>query len=249
MAPLFVVSDVHGYRDDLIDALTDAGLVDRDERWIGGDSSLWVLGDLLDRGPDGIGVIDLVMSLQSQEPERVHMLMGNHEALALGMARFPESRFAESWRINGGLASDQEALTGRHLDWLAGLPLVARVGKYLFLHSDTVGYLGWGSTPEKINRTVAGILSSPEDVDGHWDVWARLTDRFEFAGRRGASVARDMLGGLGGQRIVHGHTMIGMLSNRLSEEVTEPLAYADGQVLAIDGGRYDGGPVLVVRLE
>jgi len=250
MAPLFVVSDVHGHRDDLLEGLVEFGLATEDGAWSGGaNAHLWILGDLTDRGPDGIGVVDLVMSLQEQAPDQVHVLMGNHEALMLGMARFPESKFAESWMINGGLLADQLALTDRHLEWLAGLPLVARSVDYLFLHSDTTAYLGWGSSVDEINETVRGILAAEEDLEGHWDVWAKLTSRYHFARRGGASAARRMLDALGGDRIVHGHSIIGTLINCPSVEVSEPVQYADGQVLAIDGGRYDGGPLLVVRLE
>ena len=249
MAPLFVVSDVHGYRADLCAGLAEFGLTTPDGEWTGAGAQLWVLGDLTDRGPDGIGVIDLVMSLQDQAPGQVHMLMGNHEALALGTSRFPKSRFADSWRVNGGLATDQKALTDAHLEWLAALPLLARVGEYLFMHSDTSAYLGWGDSVDEINETVREMLSSPADLEAHWEVWARLTSRYHFSGRDGATVARQMLGMLGGSRIVHGHSIIGSLIDRPSEETTEPVIYAEQQVLAIDGGRYDGGPLLVVRLE
>jgi hypothetical protein len=249
MSGLFVVSDVHGHRDDLRNGLVAAELIDGDDRWCGGDAQLWILGDLADRGPDGIGVIDLVMSLQAQAPEQVHMLMGNHEALALGMHRFPESRFADSWLINGGVRRDQQGLTERHIDWLASLPLLGRVGDFLFMHSDTRAYLTWGSSIEEINRTVREGLADDTDLDMHWEVWARLTSRYHFAGRDGATVAAEMLKLLGGECIVHGHSIIGSLTNVPSEEVDGPILYAEGRVLAIDGGRYDGGPLLVVRLE
>jgi hypothetical protein len=250
MASVFVVSDIHGHRDDLLEGLVEFGLASEDGEWIGKpDAQLWILGDLTDRGPDGIGVVDLVMSLQEAAPDQVHVLMGNHEALTLGMARFPDSRFVDSWIINGGLLADQVALTDRHLQWLASLPLVARFEDYLFLHSDTTSYLGWGSSVDEINETVRGIFASADDLDGHWDVWVKLTSRYHFARRGGTSAARTMLGALGGKKIVHGHSIIGTLINRPSEEVSEPVQYADGQVLAIDGGRYDGGPLLVVRLQ
>ena len=84
MGSLFVVSDVHGYVADLRESLRSAGLVDADDAWTGGDAQLWVLGDLLDRGPDGVGAIDLVRSLMDQRPDQVHMLMGNHEVSQWG---------------------------------------------------------------------------------------------------------------------------------------------------------------------
>jgi len=57
-----------------------------------------------------------------------------------------------------------------------------------------------------------------------------------------------MLGILGGQVIVHGHSIIGSLVGSPSWETEAPIQYADRRVVAIDGGRYDGGPLLVVKL-
>lgn len=241
MGSLYVVSDVHGYRDDLERALDQAGF--------GGDDELWILGDLFDRGPDGIGTVDLVMRLQREAPERVHVLMGNHEILALGRRRFPRGKFADSWQVNGGRKRDQEGLTDEHEQWLASLPLMATVGDFLLMHSDTVGYTGWGQSVEEVNATVHRALSDPGDREAHWDVWARLTARYDFAGRDGAQVADRMLSTYGGELLVHGHTIIGTLLDVASEEVSEPVLYAERRVLAIDGGRYDGGPLLLVRLE
>jgi hypothetical protein len=91
----WAVSDVHGHLADFRAVLSQAGLVDGD-RWVGGgdgESHLWILGDLVDRGPDGIGVVRLVRQLQQQAPAHVHMLLGNHEALMLGEKLFPGTRF------------------------------------------------------------------------------------------------------------------------------------------------------------
>ena len=245
---LYAVSDVHGHRDDLVSGLRESGLVDEEENWCGGDAELWFLGDFLDRGPDGVGVLELVMSLQKEAPDQVHALMGNHEILALGMHRYPESRFAQSWVINGGSSTDQDALTGEHLAWLRSLPVVGRSGPFLLMHSDIADYLAWGGSVDEVNASVRWELESAE-LDVYWDMWARLTGRYQFAGRQGAAVAREMLEILGGECIVHGHSIIGSLTGVPSEDVTEPILYADGLVLAIDGGRYDGGPLLVVQLE
>ena len=246
---LFVVSDVHGYVDDLRNGLAGAGLIGDDDTWTGGDHQLWVLGDLLDRGPDGIGAIDLVRSLQHRAPDNVHMLMGNHEAMALGYKLFPDTQFREVWAINGGLDSDQRALTEEHLEWLRSLPVMARVGDFLLMHSDITDYLEWGSSVEEINESVTTLLADDvADAEALWEVFASLTNRFDFAGDDGARVAQDMLQRLGGKCIVHGHSIIGTLVGKPSEETEGPISYADGLVIAIDGGRYDGGPLLVVEL-
>ena len=246
---LFVVSDVHGYVDDLRNGLAGAGLIGDDDTWTGEDHQLWVLGDLLDRGPDGIGSIDLVRSLQQQAPDNVHMLMGNHEALALGYKQFPETRFGELWALNGGLESDQKGLSEDHLAWMRSLPVLARAGDFLLMHSDATDYLEWGSSVEEVNESVTSLLADDtDDAAALWGVFASLTNRFDFAGQDGSRVAQDMLRMLGGSTIVHGHSIIGSLVGKPSEEVEGPISYADGLVIAIDGGRYDGGPLLVVEL-
>lgn len=247
MSSLFVVSDVHGYLSDLREVLANAGLIDAGAAWTGGDAQLWVLGDLMDRGPDGIGVLDLVMKLQQQAPENVHMLMGNHEALALGYKLFPESRFGDVWQINGGHASDQEGLSDEHVTWLRSLPVVGRHGAYLLKHSDSTDYLEWGESVEEINDTVTTLLAD-DDAEALWEVFATLTSRYHYAGSDGKRVAEDVLATLGGRCIVHGHSIIGSLTDQPSESIEGPIAYADGLVVAIDGGRYDGGPLLLVEL-
>lgn len=239
MGSLYVVSDVHGHLDDFRRG------VDR----LGVEDELWVLGDLLDRGPDGFGVVDTVMRLQQESPGRVQVLLGNHEALAVGRYRFPGSKFEDSWRVNGGRDEDQSRLRDEHVAWLASLPAMACVRDHLLVHSDTTGYSAWGGSVDEVNATVRHALSDATDLEAHWEVWARLTRRYEFAGSDGPAVARGMLTTYGGQRIVHGHTPIGLLLDEPSARVTQPLLYADGLVLDVDGGRYDGGPLLFVNLD
>jgi hypothetical protein len=242
----FVISDVHGHLDDLRAVLTDGGLLDG-STWVGEDADLWVLGDLVDRGPDGAGVIRLIRSLQEQAPDHVHVLLGNHEALALGYHLFPHTRFAELWRANGGRFADQEALDDSDVAWLRGLAPMALVHDHLLMHSDTVGYLDWGGSLDEVNETVRGVLGE-DDPQAHFDVFARLTDRYDFLGADGPDAVRRMLATYGGAGVVHGHSIIGSLTGQPSSEVEGPLEYADGLAVAIDGGRYDGGPLLLVEL-
>lgn len=257
----YVVSDVHGHVEPLVTALQDAGLVDRGRVWAGGQADLTFLGDYFDRGPDGVRVVDLIRQLQDEAAAaggRVAALIGNHEILALGMNRFgdqivssgPLSRrsFARSWVLNGGQLHDQRRLTAEHVAWLSGLDCVGLAGTDLLLHSDTTEYLRWGETAERINDAVRSVLADG-DLEQWWQCWVRMTTRNAFDGSDGEEVAAGLLDRLGGDRIVHGHSIIATLTGCEPDQVSGPLSYAGGRVLAIDGGIYGGGPCLVVRLD
>ena len=66
---LWVMGDVHGWLDRARGVLDRAGVVDSAGHWQAGDNTLAFLGDLVDRGPDGIGVIDWIMRLEAESAE------------------------------------------------------------------------------------------------------------------------------------------------------------------------------------
>jgi len=255
----YVVGDVHGHREELVDALRAEGLVDDEGAWSGGERHLWFLGDFVDRGPDGVGAIDLVMRLQEQAADaggQVETLLGNHEILALGMYHFGDEQvpsdfgprsFARSWEINGGLLSDQDRLTPEHIEWLTARPLAALAADHLLLHSDTLEYLDWGETVDDINTTVRDILEG-SDLESWWDVWRRMTTRYAFRGPDGPDIAQQLLDILGGERIVHGHSVIADQLGIHPSQIEGPYLYAGGKALGIDGGLFVGGPCLVIEL-
>lgn len=259
MRATFATSDPHGHLSELTAALQVAGLVDGASAWSGGEARLWVLGDLLDRGPDGLGVIALVRRLADEAAAvggAVHPLLGNHEVIALGMRRFGDEEvvhrgmirsFESIWALNGGLASDQAGIDDELFAWLAGLPAVGLDGEHLMMHSDTTAYLDWGDSVEEVNASVRATLADDDPV-AWFDVLVRLGQRHEYAGAAGPLAARRLLRTLGGTRVVHGHSIIGDLFDEPVDSYDEPRLYADGLALDIDGGIYEGGPCLVTRL-
>ena len=81
---IVVIGDIHGDYDKMIDALTIAGLIDRRKRWAGGRTHLVQMGDLPDRGPDTLKIINYLQKLERQAKRRkgrVHILIGNHDAM------------------------------------------------------------------------------------------------------------------------------------------------------------------------
>lgn len=259
MESVWAVSDIHGHRDALEATLTAAGLLDDEGHWAGGEARLWFLGDYVDRGPDGIGVIELAMRLQEEAPRsggQVTALLGNHEILMLGMQRYGPTpvpsdtrySFEVNWIGNGGVVRDLERLEQRHLDWLTTLPAVGSDADHLLLHSDTSAYLLWGERIDDINDAVRAELQMP-DLATWWEMWRRLTSRYAFAREDGVETATRMLDTLGGRRIVHGHTIGALIRGGSVTPEDEPVLYADGLALDIDGGIYLGGPCQLVRLD
>jgi Calcineurin-like phosphoesterase len=268
--PLFVVGDVHGYLSELLAALRENGLVDAEGHWAAGSARLWFLGDFTDRGPDGIGVIELVMQLSAEAAAAggyCRALMGNHELLLLGAHRFGDTpvnstggtaSFLAAWRLNGGQPSDMERLEDRHLTWMSRLDAAHVTDGHLLVHSDTTAYLDYGSSVEEMNDAVTGVLQRG-DADECWDLFRKLTKRFAFRGDGGAQAARELLGTYGGKRVVHGHSPIPYLLGEVGGEhpvdgeerghaVTGPMVYADSLAVAMDGGVTMDGRLLVAQL-
>jgi hypothetical protein len=253
----YAIGDVHGCVEPLRAALRAKKLIDPDDDWTGGRARVHFLGDLTDRGPDGVGVIDLVMRLQEQAPDAggvVDCVLGNHEVMLLAAHRLTSrrfhsdtARFKERWRVNGGQESDSQRLTDTHFDWLTSLPCAVRVGDHLLLHADSMGYLELGDDVPEINATVRAILDDLRDFDA-WDRATHLlTSRFAFAADDGVAVI-DFLETLGALQVVHGHSPIPLLLGVPPESVVAPLVYAGGRAVNMDTGTFLGGPCLVNEL-
>jgi hypothetical protein len=248
--PTFVVGDVHGHVEPLVAVLRDAELLDGRAGWAGRDARLWFIGDLVDRGPDGIAVIELLMRLQCQHGD-VRCLLGNHEAGLVGASRFPDVdrgfpgvTFRLAWEANGGVQTDLARLTPEHVHWIERLPAIAREGDWLLVHSDTDRYLEYGGDVDSIRSTVASIVGGSDTV-----AFARLLDDLAD---RGAFLdphrLRRLLQATGCERLAHGHTPIWYASGRDPTAVETPHQYASGRVLNVDHGLYSGGRGFVVQI-
>ncbi|MFD9354738.1 metallophosphoesterase [Streptomyces sp. NPDC060031] len=268
--PLYVVGDVHGYLDELVTELHAQGLIDAERRWSAGNARLWFLGDFTDRGPDGIGVIDLVMRLSAEAAAAggyCKALMGNHELLLIGAKRFGDTpvnsgagtaTFQAAWLLNGGQRTDMERLQDVHLQWMSRLDAAVLEEDHLLLHSDTTAYLDYGDSIEDVNDTIHELLNR-NDADITWDLFRKFTKRFAFRDEEtGPQAVRELLGTYGGSRVVHGHSPIPYLlgevgaedgdESRGPEAVDGPHVYAEGLAIAMDGGVTMAGKLLVVQL-
>ena len=78
------IADVHGALEQFLAILRRTGIVDEENRWAGGCTTLIQVGDLIDRGPHDRAVLDLIIELQKSAPRyggQVFVAIGNHEVM------------------------------------------------------------------------------------------------------------------------------------------------------------------------
>lgn len=127
---LLAVGDIHGCLDHLQRLITRVQPTEADR--------VVFLGDYIDRGPDGKGVIDFLIDFARRFPQTV-FLKGNHEAMFLD---FLAGRDQINFLYNGGattLESYREEAGIRvpkaHLDFLEGLRIFYETEHFIFVHA------------------------------------------------------------------------------------------------------------------
>ena len=82
--PIIAIGDLHGSFDGYESLLREAGLINDRGRWIGDDAILVQVGDIADRGPDTLEIIQHLQKIKRQAERKggkVVTLVGNHEAM------------------------------------------------------------------------------------------------------------------------------------------------------------------------
>ena len=140
----FAVADLHGRYD-----LLDAALVAIEARAAAG--TIVFLGDYVDRGPDGAGVLDRLMAGPTPGWRWI-CLKGNHEAIMALALRNPDR--LDWWIENGGettVASyrDRREMIARHLPWIETLPAIHIDPHRVFVHAGVDPAIPLDRQPDK----------------------------------------------------------------------------------------------------
>jgi len=255
--PIYIIGDVHGHLKKLVKLLQDAQLINAQHSWKAGRATLWFIGDLVDRGPESIAVLDLVMGLQAEAAASggtVASLLGNHEMMLLAAYRFGRrstglgSNFLTRWKQNGGKREDIASLTLRHLEWMAHLPAMALVDDCLLMHADAPFYIKCGHSVDEVNAAFNKLLSRSDAL-----AWEEMIEDFARRGTfmhtiGGEEIALRFLSIFGGRQLVHGHTPISTILRCPPRKVDSPWIYAGGKCVNIDGGMSLGGSGFVYRM-
>jgi hypothetical protein len=263
MARIVAVGDVHGDLDALIRILAGMSILDVDGRWCAHDTQLVLIGDLNDRGPESVNVMDFVMALESEAEEaggRVRALLGNHELLAV-QQDYRYMRPAEFGELEGfaygGLTGVDAIFRGDspYARWIRKRPALLKIGTTMFVHA---GLQQWGCewTPDQVNAHIAswvayfqGVGESPDlsslwliEEDGGGPLWTRHFGALTLPSDDPAELRarlNHILEGLGTERLVVGHVP----TEYLGFEIAFPHSVYGWRVAAIDTGisRHFGG--------
>lgn len=148
---VYAVGDIHG-RSDLLIALIEAIEIDNRESGVA-ETTVVLLGDLVDRGPDSMNV--LALAREWQKFRTVRILAGNHEEMFLrsfdsvDMMRHFLRHGGKETLLSYGLdkreysRSDLEELQEAmirlvpqsDIDFIAGFENVVTIGDYVFVHA------------------------------------------------------------------------------------------------------------------
>jgi serine/threonine protein phosphatase 1 len=241
---VFAIGDVHGCAGHLQSLLETI-------RALAGESTgarrLVYLGDLIDRGPDTLGVLRLwAGEPQALGVDKVDRIIGNHEILMLLTLRGGAlaSKAATMWlseRMGGGKVVDEmravvhdpaappsyalarAALGQRTFDLLVAERSHVRLGNTVFVH----GGLAGGRDPEAFLERpwTAGVNAR----------WAWITRGF-----------LDWQDGFGGTLVVHGHTP--PAKHRKFSGMEDPHVLAHDR-LSLDGGSALTGLVVAAEIQ
>lgn len=96
---IFIVSDIHGHIKQFEELLT----------YWNQEDTLVILGDLIDRGPDSLKVIEKVIELKQTYEDKVIFVKGNHEEMLLNFLNNPIEK-QEHYYKNGGQETMQSLL-------------------------------------------------------------------------------------------------------------------------------------------
>lgn len=122
----YVISDLHGCYDEFMQMLELIEFNIADE--------LYILGDVLDRGPKPLEIIDYITSNKN-----IHLLKGNHELMM--QEYYEDHKSFDIWYHNGGqvtlngiLQKDIEYEPALY-NYIKSLPIIKVVDKFILVHA------------------------------------------------------------------------------------------------------------------
>jgi hypothetical protein len=179
MKRTILIGDLHGCLEEAKELLDKCEATAQD----------WVifLGDLVDRGPDSAGCVDLAMKLQARQG-RPSCIMGNHEEKMLDYEDIQARLGRLPSNMNPGHQATRDQLRPEHYEYMRQMPLYLRLPEHNAVAVHAGAYPG-RAIEQQTRRHLLHIQSicPPEEKSlwpsrvpaaerGKWRFWSTLWD-------------------------------------------------------------------------
>jgi hypothetical protein len=269
---LYAIGDIHGDYEKAVKLIAGAKLIagipsePKQVEWSGGRSILVCTGDMIDKGPQSLQVLQLMRALQLSADKvggHVIVVLGNHEAEFLAGGGNNKKSIEFQQQLIAQSVNPADVAAGRDAEgignWLRTRPVAAKINSWFFCHAGNT----LGMSIDKIEHSVeSGIdkdgfgtfaLSQPNSIlqaPMGGVPWWMLGDALattqpqlppDLAGGAGGSIRIRMnLAVLGCSHLVVGHHP-GKVSfgGNIERQAGEPFQY-DGVLFLIDTGMSRG---------
>ena len=160
----YAIGDIQGCYDSLRRLLDTCAFDPAQDR-------LWLVGDLVNRGPHSLDVLRFVKSLGAA----AITVLGNHDLYLLMVAEGVERRRGKDDTLSAILgAPDRDAL----LDWLRRQPLCHVEGPYCLVHAGLLPQ--WTVTQARaLSSEVEALLTAPDYRDTLAHMWGSQPDHWD----------------------------------------------------------------------
>jgi hypothetical protein len=168
---LIFIGDIHGCREELIELLSETNYDEANDHIV-------AIGDIVNKGPNTLGVIDYLMS------QNASSVRGNHEERIVPLAE--SGNFTEGYEDpNSSPEAIAQALTVEQLAYLQSFPHILRIGNLDAFKGETIvahaglvpGLSLSAQDPESVmnmralnTRTLAVSDERAIQGEGHWFV-------------------------------------------------------------------------------
>lgn len=165
---IFVVGDVHGRYNQLINLLQKSKVIDAELNWTAGNSSLVFLGDLFDRGDAVTKVLWFIYELEEKACKvggKVHLVLGNHEIMVMSKDLRYLSRKEASIPIAHKTTYDYLFHPANSFlgSWLTSKPSVLKIDDVIFAHGGIVDLET--NSIDTYNKQVTSQMKEPMFLD------------------------------------------------------------------------------------
>ncbi|MGZ2369968.1 metallophosphoesterase [Ancylomarina sp. YFZ004] len=257
--PIFVLGDIHGQFDRMINNLQSHSVIDKQLKWNWGKGHLVFVGDIFDRGNKVTETLWFIYRLE-QEAEKaggqVHITFGNHELMVLNKDNRYIARDYKSLCNNLGL--DYDALFHPNSvlgEWLRSKNSMTKINDILFVHGGiSQKQVDSGISPDQVNQLMRQYLvagSNPGNAEDYAQIlksfgpfWYRgyFMDRSQYKQIKEQELD-EILEKLKVSHIVVGHTENEILSSSYNGKIIDvniPLAddSIPNQALLIEDGKF-----------